>query len=148
MLDTDNRNPRRTIRDVLEDMAWKQNPGLARRMKKRREHTLPQWQQSSRRIMRWQDRVLLALSGLLLVLLVIRAETVSADDDWGCLFAHGWVPPLAPLTPGTSSHELDQVNGAGPGGSSNVGGRYSTTHAPMLSSARAPDSGSVPGVDP
>ena len=77
----------RSIRDALEENAWKQNPGLAWRLwKRRRRHTgAPEsCRESSRRIMRWQDRIMLTLSAILLILLVIRAETVIADDrTWG-----------------------------------------------------------------
>lgn len=81
-------NPEKpSIRDVLEENAWKQDPALARRLSKRRvhnKHPLNSCQESSRRIMRWQDRIMLTLSAILLMLLVIRAETVSADDNpWG-----------------------------------------------------------------
>lgn len=81
--DKTNCKPQNSIRDALEDLAWKQDPRLARRLSKRQQHSEKSWQESSRRIMRWQDRVLLALSGLLLLLLVIRAETVNANDAWG-----------------------------------------------------------------
>lgn len=38
----------------------------------------------SRRIMRWQDRTLLALSAILVVLFIIRTETAIADEQaWG-----------------------------------------------------------------
>jgi Ca-activated chloride channel family protein len=75
------------IRDALEERAWKQNPGLAKRLSKRRQgarHSLNSCEDSSRRMMRWQDRILIALSAVLLVLLIMRAEIVSADENgWG-----------------------------------------------------------------
>lgn len=85
--DTNNSKPQDSIRDALEDLAWKQDPELARRLSKRQGHCQNSWQKSSRRITRWQDRILLALSGLLILLLVIRAEIVSADVSWGLQLA-------------------------------------------------------------
>jgi len=67
-----------SIRDELEKLAWLQNPNLARRMsaradKKKRWVKLP---------IRWQDRILLTLGAVLLMLFVIR--TASADErQWG-----------------------------------------------------------------
>jgi Ca-activated chloride channel family protein len=76
-----------SIRDVLEERAWRLNPGLANRLGKRLENnknTNNSCHDSSRRIMRLKDRILLALSALLVVLLVIRAETASANENtWG-----------------------------------------------------------------
>ena len=73
----------RSIRDELEKQAWVQNPDLANRLNNRLEGGKPHFD-SSRRIMRWQDRILLTLGLVLLVLLVIRAETAIADDQlWG-----------------------------------------------------------------
>jgi len=37
---------------------------------------------SNRRIMRWQDRTLLVLAVVLLLAVIIRVETASADDQW------------------------------------------------------------------
>ena len=76
-----------SIRDELEKQAWKQNPGLAQRLTKWRLHEDRQsssWSQSARRIKRWQDRILLTLIAVLLVLFVIRTETAIADEPaWG-----------------------------------------------------------------
>ncbi len=75
--------PHRSIRDELEKRAWVQNPDLANRLNNRLEGG-KRHSDSSRRIMRWQDRILLMLGFVLLVLLVIRAETTIADDQlWG-----------------------------------------------------------------
>ncbi len=82
---TDNSMPgqHRSIRDELEKRAWVQNPDLANRLNNRLEGGKRHFD-SSRRIMRWQDRILLTLGFVLLVLLVIRAETAIADDQlWG-----------------------------------------------------------------
>jgi Ca-activated chloride channel family protein len=66
-----------TIRDRLEEDAWKHHPHFARN-----RANLP----SRRRTMlRWQDRALLLLAVFLLLLLVIRVETARAGTDpvWG-----------------------------------------------------------------
>ena len=81
--DTNNPRHRDSIRDALEDLAWKQDPELARRLRGRQADHENSWQQSSRKITRWQDRILMALSAILLLLLVVRAEIVNADDTWG-----------------------------------------------------------------
>ncbi len=77
----------RSIRDVLEKQARMQNPELARRLDHRRmqaEHRPDSCYESGRRIRNWQDRTLLTLIGLLLVLFVIRTETAIADEPaWG-----------------------------------------------------------------
>jgi Ca-activated chloride channel family protein len=81
------RNKHRSIRDMLEEDAWRRTPGLARRLWKRKNPAKQppgSWQDGSRRVMRWQDRIMLTLSAILLMLLVIRAETASADQpNWG-----------------------------------------------------------------
>ncbi len=82
---TDNNRPgqHRSIRDELEKRAWVQNPDLANRLNNRLEGGKRHYD-GSRRIMRWQDRILLTLGFALLVLLVIRAETAIGDDQvWG-----------------------------------------------------------------
>jgi Ca-activated chloride channel family protein len=90
---------RQSIRDELELRAWTQNPGLARRLRnhmrnhmrihmRNRPNNHPKQSNrtdnNNRRIMRWQDRTLLTLSAVLLVLLAIRVETAVADNgEWG-----------------------------------------------------------------
>lgn len=76
-----------SIRDELEKQAWENNPGLAHRMSQRtprgesRDNT---WFESERRVKSWQDRILLALIAMLLLLFVIRTETAIADEQaWG-----------------------------------------------------------------
>lgn len=72
-----------SIRDDLENRAWILNPGLARRMARLQRHS-NSCDDSVRRIMRWQDRTLLAFGAVLLALFVIRTETVMADEQvWG-----------------------------------------------------------------
>ncbi|MDX2427789.1 MAG: marine proteobacterial sortase target protein [Xanthomonadales bacterium] len=82
-----NRSRSGSIRDELEKQAWIQNPGLAQRLNKRQTHENQRntsWFQSARRIKRWQDRVLLTVIAILLVLFVIRTETAIADEPvWG-----------------------------------------------------------------
>ena len=73
-----------SIRDELEERAWIQNPGLAKRLSNRLEEGAHSRQPNGRRSMRWQDRILLTLSLILLLLLVIRAETaIAAGQPWG-----------------------------------------------------------------
>ena len=76
-----------SIRDELEKQAWIQNPKLALRLSTRqadeKRHTTSCFE-STRRIRRWQDRALLALIAVLLVLFVVRTETAIADEQiWG-----------------------------------------------------------------
>ena len=81
----------RPIRTELEKLAWTKNPNLARRLARRSnsratdaKRLLPSHENSRRRIMRWQDRVLLALCILFLILFVIRTETAIASTvQWG-----------------------------------------------------------------
>lgn len=77
----------RSIRDELEKRAWIQNPKLAQRLSKRR---MDEKQQpiscfdSARRFRSWQDRTLLILIAVLLMLFVIRTEVAIADEPgWG-----------------------------------------------------------------
>jgi len=76
-----------SIRDELEAQARLQNPELARRMARRRamaDYRPTSCDESSRQIRSWQDRTLLTLIGLLLLLFVIRTETATADEQvWG-----------------------------------------------------------------
>ena len=79
--------PKTSIRDVLEKEAWQIMPGLARRLWRRKKHTRKpdnSWHESNQRIMRWQDRIMLTLCAIVLILLVIRVETATADESgWG-----------------------------------------------------------------
>jgi len=76
-----------SIRDELEKQVWIQNPGLAQRLSKRQLHECQRhttWFQSARRIKSWQDRTLLTVIAIVLVLFVIRTETAIADEQvWG-----------------------------------------------------------------
>ena len=71
----------------MEKQAWIQNPDLANRLNNRRvdgKHHNISCSESARRIKSWQDRILLVLIAVLLMLLVIRAETAIADEqEWG-----------------------------------------------------------------
>jgi len=78
--------PRLSICDELERRAWHLNPGLARRLARHKglARQYPGCHESEPRIMRWQDRTLLTLGTVLLMLFVIRSETATADDPvWG-----------------------------------------------------------------
>ena len=76
-----------SIRAELEKQAWIQNPKLANRLDKRREDGKRQnisCSESARRIRSWQDRTLLVIIAVLLVLLVIRTETaIAVEQEWG-----------------------------------------------------------------
>lgn len=76
-----------SIRDELEAQARRQNPELARRMTHRRamnDCRPVSCDESSRQVRSWQDRTLLTLIGVLLLLFVIRTETAIADEQvWG-----------------------------------------------------------------
>ena len=93
-------NQQETIRETLEQQAWEQNPGLASRIALRRAHhrgnkigQTPHYQScqdSTRRIMRWQDRVMLTLSIVVLMLIIVRTESASADSQtWGLQLGSG-----------------------------------------------------------
>jgi len=70
-----------SIRDRLESDAWRNHRDFAIE-RARKQKGLPQ-----RKSLRWQDRVLLILSAVLLLLLIIRIDTAQAqDDDWGLEF--------------------------------------------------------------
>ena len=82
-----NRTQTGSIRVELEKQAWIQNPNLATRLSNRqadeRRHN-GSWFESARRIKSWQDRTLLTLIAVLLLLFVIRTETAIADEQvWG-----------------------------------------------------------------
>ena len=82
---------KRSIRDELEQRAWTQNPGLASRLASRQGKQLTEGKHhdnsrhgNPQRFMRWQDRTLLALGTILLMLFIIRTETALADEpEWG-----------------------------------------------------------------
>ncbi len=72
-----------SIRDQLETQAHTQYPEVAHRLagkRSRKSHL----EDKPKRIMRWQDRVLLLLCVVVLVLIVVRTETaVGAEEEWG-----------------------------------------------------------------
>ena len=86
-----------SIRDELEQRAWVLNPRLANRLTNRHQRHHNQGDKPEgggpynntrytrhRRIMRWQDRTLLTLGAVLMMLFVIRTETAAADGQgWG-----------------------------------------------------------------
>jgi len=82
-----------SIRDELEKQAWVETPKLAHRLSKRRidrKHQNISWVESARRIRSWQDRALLTLIAVLLVLFVIRTELAIADEQtWGLQMKDG-----------------------------------------------------------
>ena len=78
---------RDSIREQLERQAWINYPRLARRLAQRRRRRRERQTEYSR-IMRWQDRTLLALATILLVLLVVRAGTAQAEEPWGLHLQH------------------------------------------------------------
>ena len=71
-----------SIRDRLESEAWSHFPETARRIAGR-DH--PEHQKRS---LRWEDRILLIISAVLMLLLLIRVETVHAQEEefWGVEF--------------------------------------------------------------
>ena len=70
-----------SIRDHLEADAWRHHGQFAAQQAQKRQP------RSNRRSLKWQDRALLALSALLLLLLIIRVETIQAqEDNWGLEF--------------------------------------------------------------
>ena len=81
------RHRSRSIREELEIQARTQNPELAHRLDRRRvdaSHHPRRQDESLDRIRYWQDRVLMALIGLLLLLVVMRTANASADEPaWG-----------------------------------------------------------------
>ena len=73
-----------TIRDRLEADAWRNHPNFARRQADKHPQGL------RRRPLRWQDRALLIICAVLLLLLIVRIETAQAaaidDDPFGLQF--------------------------------------------------------------
>jgi len=75
---------RESIRDRLESDAWKNHPQFAASQASKHQPV------SSGKSLKWQDRALLALSALLLLLLIFRVETAAAQEDqWGLEFQGG-----------------------------------------------------------
>ena len=75
-----------SIRDQLEADAWRNHRRFARRQSSNRQHGL------HRRPLRWEDRALLLISAVLLLLLIVRVETARADgpgDDFSGLEFQG-----------------------------------------------------------
>lgn len=72
----------RSIRDELEDDAWRNHALFARRLSENQNHGA----NPPRRPLRWQDRALLIISAILLLLLIIRVETARAGDPDGDFF--------------------------------------------------------------
>jgi Ca-activated chloride channel family protein len=64
--------PQPSIRDQLETDAWRNHTQFARRLSGNRKHI-------GGVSLRWQDRALLIISAVLLLLLIIRVETTRAD---------------------------------------------------------------------
>ena len=70
---------RYSIRHELETDAWQSHPRFASSMAERQSSPLP-----GRRSLRWQDRTLLIIGIVLLLLVLLRIETADADDTvWG-----------------------------------------------------------------
>jgi len=63
-----------SIRDRLETDAWRRHPDFAAQMARRPPTA------RKRRALCWEDRILLILAALLMVLLIFRVETARADD--------------------------------------------------------------------
>jgi Ca-activated chloride channel family protein len=72
-----------SIRDLLEQQAWRQNPGLARRLAARVSRRLKSRKTGNRRVMHWKHRTLLSLAVILASLLIIRMEAAIAQEQTG-----------------------------------------------------------------
>jgi Ca-activated chloride channel family protein len=76
-----------SIRAELEKLARAENSALSRRLIRRQQARQVREEYSrdtsARRVMRWQDRTLLSLAVVLLLLLIVRVETARADGPWG-----------------------------------------------------------------
>lgn len=69
------------IRDRLEADAWRRHPDFAERMARGQRPA------GARRALRWEDRALLALAAVLMILLIVRVETARAEEPfWGVEF--------------------------------------------------------------
>ena len=68
-----------SIRDQLEADAWRNHPQFSRRFKRISSFT-------GRRSLNWQDRALLIITAVLLLLLIVRVETSRADDSGGAFW--------------------------------------------------------------
>ena len=72
---------RKSIRDRLESDAWRNHRKFAAQQAQKLSPRL------QRKPLKWQDRALLILSAILLILLIIRVETSQAqEDNWGIEF--------------------------------------------------------------
>ncbi len=70
-----------SIRDRLESDAWRNHLDFASDQARRRQGQL------RRTALKWQDRALLILAAILMLLLIIRIESVQAqEDNWGLEF--------------------------------------------------------------
>jgi Ca-activated chloride channel family protein len=73
--------PEHSIRDTLEQDAWRHHAEFAARLARRRApHTL------QRRSLRWHDRVLIIAAIVLLGLVLARSESARAQEHWGLEF--------------------------------------------------------------
>jgi Ca-activated chloride channel family protein len=70
-----------SIRDQLETDAWRNYPQFAERRSRQQPET------PDRRPLRWEDRALLILAAVLMLLLMVRVETARADEFWGLEFS-------------------------------------------------------------
>lgn len=77
------KNP--SIRDFLETDAWQRHPRFAERLARHKGH------EPRRCGLRWEDRALLILASVLMLLLIVRVESARADDFWGVEFSAGGV---------------------------------------------------------
>ena len=93
-----------SIRDQLEQDAWRRHPHFARRRAILR-------QPGPRRRLAWQDRALLILAALLVLLLIVRVETARAQADpnpfWGIESAE----PGGSRSVALDTHIEIQING-------------------------------------
>ena len=77
-----------SIRDRLESDAWRRHPDFAAQMA-RRPHA-----GRERRALCWEDRILLILAALLMLLLIFRVENARADDAFYGIEFGGDTPAL------------------------------------------------------
>jgi Ca-activated chloride channel family protein len=71
-----------SIRDELETRAWRNHAAFARRQMDKRAFR----RRSGWRKLQWQDRALLIMTAILLILLIVRVETARADAGDGEFF--------------------------------------------------------------
>ena len=75
------RREQESIRDQLENDAWKNHSRFAAKQARKLR------QEPRGKSLRWQDRVLLILSAIIFLLLIFRIETATAQDEqWGLEF--------------------------------------------------------------